>query len=381
MADDATIVAGLAIDWEPIGTGGKVRLVVTDAASGAAVDIDTADLSRAWDREGVARRLADRLPKDSQASLRAELLRIAQERCGLVAVPHERIATLRDAIQEWLSTDSLPVVETGFGPLDALTGGGLGLGSVNVIAAPPSVGKSAFGLQLCLGALSLDNDLRVLWAAGEMSMEAIARRAICRWSADAERVSMAGAAQRTRGAKAVAEQLLASVADRFLILKPPLTADRIEAALETTNAAVCVIDYLQLLTLSGAADRRAEVDGLVRRVRAFTLERKTATIVISNVAKGVTSETRIGAIGKESSEIDFAADLLLLGIADEHEDDDTPWPVRWKVAKNRHGPRRDLETIFDGRLQTFTPAAAQPFDEFADFGPQQKRLPDRRPPK
>jgi replicative DNA helicase len=184
---------------------------------------------------------------------------------------------------------------------------------------------------------------------------------------------MSRAAQRTNGAKAVAEQLLASVADRFHILQPPLTADRVEAAVETTKAALIVIDYLQLATLSGAADRRAEVDGLVRRVRTFTLERKTATVVVSNVAKGVTGETRIGAIGKESSEIDFAADLLLLGVADEHEDDETAWPVRWKVAKNRHGPRRDLETMFDGRLQTFTPAAAQPIEAFADFAPKPPR--------
>jgi len=377
MADDTATVAGLAIDWEPIGMGGKVRLIVADATSGETLDIDTTDLSRAGDREAVARRLAGRLPKGSLPSLQAELLRIAQERCGLASVPQERIATLRDAIQEWQSTDTTPVVETGFGPLDALTGGGLALGSVNVIAAPPSTGKSAFGLQLALGALSLNPDLRVLWAAGEMSMEFIAQRAICRWSADGEPVSMSRAAQRTNGAKAVAEQLLASVADRFHILQPPLTADRLEAALETTKAALVVIDYLQLVTLSGAADRRAEVDGLVRRVRAFTLEHKTATIVVSNVAKGVTGETRIGAIGKESSEIDFAADVLLLGIADEPENDDTPYPVRWKVAKNRHGPRRDLETMFDGRLQTFTPAAAQPLEEFADFA----QRPSRRPPK
>ncbi len=373
MAEN-TANAGPIIDWEPIGTGGRVRLVVVDAVSGATVDIDTVDLSRAGEREGVARRLADGLPKGSLPAIQAELLRIAQERCGLVATPQERIATLRDAIQEWLSTDTTPVVETGFGLLDALTGGGLALGSVNVIAAPPSVGKSAFGLQLALGALSLNPELRVLWAAGEMSMEAIARRAICRWSADGDPVSMARATQRTRSARAVAEQLLASVADRFHILQPPLTADRVEASIETTKAAIVVIDYLQLVTLGGAADRRAEVDGLVRRVRAFTLEQKTATIVVSNVAKGVTGETRIGAIGKESSEIDFAADLLLLGIADEHEDDDAPWPVRWKVAKNRHGPRRDLETMFDGRLQTFTPAGTQPLDDFADFAP-------RRPPR
>jgi replicative DNA helicase len=382
MVDADRTAEAVVIDWEPVGGRGGVRIVVTDPASGEPLDIDTADVSRAGEREAVARRLAGRLPQASLSLLKAQLLRIAQERCGLLKAPEERIATLRDAIQEWLRTDSTPVVETGFGPLDSLTGGGLSLGSVNVIAAPPSAGKSAFALQLCLGALSLNPDLRVLWAAGEMSMEVIARRAICRWSADGNSVSMARARERSPASKAVAEQLLASVADRFHILQPPLTADRVESAIKSTKAPLVVIDYLQLVTLSGVADRRAEVDGLVRRVRTFTLEQNTATIVISNVAKGVTGETRIGAISKESSELDFAADTLLFGIADEVQDEDAPYPVRWKVAKNRHGPRRDLETIFDGRFQTFTPAAAEPLEEFANFAPTPPPAPRRgRSPK
>lgn len=364
MAEPATLV----IDWEPIGTGGKTRLIVTDVA-GQTLDIDTTDLSRTADREAVARRLASRVPNKPMADIQADLLAIAQQRCGLVAEQPTAIPTLADAIAAWRATEATPVVETGFGPLDALGGGGLALGGVTVIAAPPSVGKSAFALQAALGAVSLDASLRVAWAAGEMSMEAIARRAICRWSADKQPVSMSGAAQRTPGSQQVADELLAAVASRFHIVQPPLTADGLEAAIDATGARLVVIDYLQLVSLIGASDRRAEVDGLVKRIRAFTLQKNTATVVVSNVAKNVTSETRIGGIGKESAEIDFAADLLLLGIADEHEDANGLRAVRWKVAKNRHGPCHDLETVFDGRLQTFTPAAAQPLEAFADFAP------------
>ncbi len=65
MAENSTLV----IDWEPIGTGGKARLVVTDDA-GQMVDIDTADLSRTADRECVARRLASRLRNEPMADHR-----------------------------------------------------------------------------------------------------------------------------------------------------------------------------------------------------------------------------------------------------------------------------------------------------------------------
>lgn len=364
MAENATLV----IDWQPIGTGGKTRLIVTDA-TGATVDIDTTDLSRAADREVVARRLASRLANKPMADIQADLLAIAQQRCGLATEPPTAIPTLADAIAAWRNTDATPVVETGFGPLDALGGGGLALGSVTVIAAPPSVGKSAFALQAALGAVSLDATLHVAWAAGEMSMEKIAQRSICRWSADKRPVSMSGAAQRTPGSQQVADDLLASVASRIHIVQPPLTADGLEAAIAATGARLVVIDYIQLMGLAGATDRRAEIDGLVKRVRAFTLEKNTATIVVSNVAKNVSGETRIGGIGKESSELDFMADLFLLGIADELEDERGLRAVRWKVAKNRHGPCHDLETVFAGRLQTFTPVEAQPLEEFADFAP------------
>lgn len=362
----------LTIEWEPVGIGGRARLTVADA-TGATVDIDTADLSRSADRDAVARRLASRLPNTPVADIQAHLLAIAQERCGLAQEPPPRVPTLRDAVATWRATEATPAIETGFRPIDELGGGGLALGSVAVIAAPPSVGKSALALQLAIGAAWIAPDLEVLWAAGEMSMESIARRAICRWSADRKPVPMARAAQRTRASHEAADELVAALGDRFHILQPPLTADRLEAAIDGTQARLVVIDYLQLLSIAGAADRRTEVDGLVKRVRSFTLDKNTATIVVSNVSKGVGADTRIGAIGKESSEIDFAADLLLLGIADEPENQNGRRAVRWRVAKNRHGPCHDLETLFDGSLQTFTPADAQPLQEFAEFAPKPLR--------
>ena len=93
-----------------------------------------------------------------------------------------------------------------------------------------------------------------------------------------------------------------------------------------------------------------------------------ALLVVSNIAKGVGADARAGMVGKESSEIDFAADLLLLGIADEEQAEDRSRPVRWRCLKNRHGERRDMETVFDGARQWFTPMVEE-VEEFADFAP------------
>ena len=90
-------------------------------------------------------------------------------------------------------------------------------------------------------------------------------------------------------------------------------------------------------------------------------------IAISNIAKGVDRDTRIGAIGKESSEVDFAADLLLLGVPDDDRDQDGGRFVRWACKKNRHGPCEDILTKFDGQLQAFYDAQVSPVDDFSTW--------------
>ena len=282
----------------------------------------------------------------------------------------DRMDTLMDAIDEWARMEATPVVPTGFHPVDILGGGGLPIGGLFVIAAPPSVGKSALALQLVLGALEYDRELNAVWCMGEMRKDALARRAICHWSTRGtlHNVSMSSADQRTDLARGAAINMAAAVGDRLSLVSPPLTIQKIEQAVIEKKAKVVVIDYVQLVELDGAQDRRAEIDGIVKRIRRLSLEHGVATIAVSNIAKMVSGDTRIGAIGKESSELDFAADILLLGVPDEAEDQHGLRSVRWACKKNRHGPTEDIEAVFDGRLQTFTAPQAAREAAFDDWG-------------
>lgn len=374
--DERASLEPIAIEWEPIGTGGKARLVVKGAETGTVVDVDTVDLSRAPERDAFARRLAARAPKGAIASIEEQLLEIVQRRCGLVAEVVERWPTLVDALNEYRKHETTPVVETGFSPLDRVLGGGLPVGGLVVLSARPNLGKSALALQLVEGALELDPELEVVWGLGEMTLEAFGRRSIASWSngPGRESVSMTSVSSRTTRAIEAADDLERSIASRLHLVPPPLTMDRLSSAVAATGARMLVVDYLQLVELEGATDRRGEVDGIVKRLRALTLDQGLATLVVSNIAKNVSGETRIGAIGKESSEIDFAADVLLLGLDDDEDDGqaaDGLRAVRWACKKNRHGPCEDLETFFNGSLQTFT--AARPHEEFADFAPAGRR--------
>jgi replicative DNA helicase len=280
-----------------------------------------------------------------------------------------RPITLLDALDEYTRMEAVPTITTRFTPIDRLSGG-LPVGGLTVVAAPPSVGKSALALQLLLGAMEYDAGLVAVWCLGEMTLEAFARRAICHWSTrvTGAPVSMSSAEQRSDLAHGTKMNLSQTIGDRLRIVKPPLSIDRIEAEVIQSKAKLVVIDYVQLVEYGDAQDRRAEIDGVVRRLRRLSLEHDTAVLAVSNIAKMVSAETRIGAIGKESSELDFAADLLLLGIADEREDQNGIRAVKWACKKNRHGQCLDADTMFDGRLQTFTDAMAGRETAFDTWG-------------
>jgi replicative DNA helicase len=307
---------------------------------------------------------------ESRQASSAEILAAAEDvKEAAQAVEQEnKPATLSDAVDEYLAHETTPKIETAFAPLDRMCGGGLPVGGLSVFAAPPSVGKSALALQACLGALDVDSSLRVVWCMGEMTMEAMARRATCHWSTryGQHPVTMANAERRSDLANGSALALKMKVGDRLQLVAPPLSIGKIEDAVVESGARLLVIDYIQLVEME-AADRRAEIDGVVKRIRRLSLERNVAVLAISNIAKGVGADTRIGAIGKESSELDFAADLFLLGDPDPDRDQDGNRMVRWMCKKNRHGPCEDIITKFDGQLQTFSDAQVSPVDDFSTW--------------
>lgn len=341
------------------------------AAYGIGIDRFARMVRDAAGRRAVSDAVSDlHVLADSGAASSAELLAAADavkeaaEGVGSTAVP----MTLADAVSEYLLQEETPKIATGFGPLDEITGGGLAVGGLSVFAAAPSVGKSALALQACIGAMAVDRDLRVVWAMGEMTAEAFARRAICHFSTTRQgrRVDMHSAEVRSDDARGAGLGMAELIGRRMVLVKPPLSIGKIEDSVVESQARLLVIDYVQLVEME-AADRRAEIDGIVKRIRRLSLERNVAVLAISNVAKVVGSDTRIGAIGKESSELDFAADLFLLGTADEDRDADGYRSVRWACKKNRHGPCHDILTQFDGGLQTFYNAAATPVEDFGGW--------------
>lgn len=363
----------VALEWQPIGSGGRARIIATGADTGVIADIDTLDLSRAADRTAYARRAADHFGRWTSAEVEAALLAIAVQRCGASPEPEAPTPTLADALGEWRKHESVPVVCTGFAPIDGLASGelpgGLPLGQLMILLGRPGTGKSALALQMTIGALLSDPDLRATWARGEMSSDALAQRTITVGSVllGEQPVPMRAAGRRTGGAHAVADKLQQAIGDRLVIVPPTLTVDRIEAAVASSRSRICVVDYLQLTRAAGSVDSRHEAESVLSGLRAMSLTHGCATVLISSVARAVDGSSKAGSLVRNTAQGDFDADVLLIGEADGQLDENGLVPVLWRCAKNRHGECRDLRLILDGSSQTFTDAeAAEPFDEFLD---------------
>jgi archaellum biogenesis ATPase FlaH len=259
--------------------------------------------------------------------------------------------TLAGCIHEWLHSKELPTIETNTWLDIAL--GGLKRGQLVCFTGAPGVGKSALALQIVLDATLANPDLVSAWCLGEMTKTAIAARAIANWDTKAT-VTLDQAIQKTEAAQAVAENLHA-YADRIKIIMPPLNFANMAQVVERSGASILVIDYLQLVNgIDPRADRRTEIDSVIRGVRALAISSNLAVILISNMAKQ-NGEYRIGNIGKESSEIDYQVDSFFVGeiALDASLLENNKKRITWRCMKNRHGEQKDFTTAFSGAHQQF----------------------------
>jgi len=276
-----------------------------------------------------------------------------------------RPLTLIDAVDAWAKHQRAPVVPTGLGWFDGPTEGGLPIGGITALVAPPNAGKSPLALQMTLAAMITDRSLRAVWGLGEMTLQAMARRTACVASTmldECDPVTMQGAGDRTTAARAANVALCNVIGERLGIVPAPLTVDRIEERVIATGAKLVVIDYLQLIRGGDATDRVQELEQIIGRIRDLAITRECAVVCISSMARSAGASQRIGACAKGATEIDYAVELLYVGDADANGHD-----VTWRCMKARNLEKRDLELYFDGASQTFS---LRGFDEFNAFGPR-----------
>jgi replicative DNA helicase len=291
------------------------------------------------------------------------LFRIAHEdRTGelrsIEAVLHDELDKLELISREGLSMTGTP---TGFKEIDELTGG-FQPGNLIVLAARPSMGKSALMINIAENA-AVDYGKPVALFSLEMSETELAQRFIASQAKLNGDDLRKGRVRPDRWPKVVkATEKLAS-APLFIddssdigIMELRAKARRLHSKHEL---GLVIIDYLQLMRPENSSDSRVEQIGQISRgLKLLARELKIPVIAVSQLSRAVESrpdKKPLLSDLRESGQIEQDADVVMFIYRDEYynRDSERPGEADIIIAKHRNGPVGDVILTFLSRYPKF----------------------------
>ena len=263
-------------------------------------------------------------------------------------------------------------VSTGYYELDDITGG-LQPEQLIILAARPSMGKTAFALNICDHA-AVTSKLPVLFVSLEMGQLELAERLLCARS----RVD----GHKLRTGQNLGNRELTLLANGYGELRvSPLFIDDTPARnmLQITanarrlklrqNLGMIVVDYIQLIDSEDSRDSRQEqIAKISRRLKTLARELKVPVIALSQLNRAVENrEDRRPRMAdlRESGAIEQDADMVLLLHRPEYYDaNDQPGIAELIIAKNRNGATGSIKLTFMKNITRFENLAniADPID-------------------
>jgi replicative DNA helicase len=272
---------------------------------------------------------------------------------GLVAQLIDRVNELHEN-----GAEDVTGVRTGYYDLDRLTAG-LQRGDLLVLAARPSMGKTAFALNIAEH-VAVKEELPVLVFSMEMGASQLALRmvgSIGRINQQHLRTGKLDDDEWGRLAEA-AERL--SKSQVFIDETPALTVAELRARARRmarqfggTLGLIC-IDYLQLMSGSGGSDenRATELGEISRGLKALAKELQCPVMALSQLNRSVESRNDKRPMMsdlRESGAIEQDADVIMFIYRDEYYTKDAckePGVAEIIVAKQRNGPVDTIKLTF-----------------------------------
>ncbi|MEX2015984.1 MAG: replicative DNA helicase, partial [Candidatus Hydrogenedentales bacterium] len=261
-------------------------------------------------------------------------------------------------------------IATGFARLDEMTSG-FQRSDMVVLAARPSVGKTAFVLNLAANA-AIHSQKRVLLFSLEMAKEQLVQRLLCMEGAiDSRRLRTGFLAKEEFPKLQKAAGKLAGAAiyiddtPNISVLDLRSKARR-HAAVHGVD--LIVIDYLQLMGGSRRSEsRQVEIAEISRSIKGIARELSVPVVALSQLSreaeKDDTGTPKLSHL-RESGAIEQDADVvLMLSRPPVHEREENPDLIHVTLAKQRNGPTGDFKLLFERNLQRF-----RNYEEAGRFG-------------
>jgi replicative DNA helicase len=269
----------------------------------------------------------------------------------------------------------------GYRDLDAQTAG-LHQGELVILAARPSMGKTAFAMNVAEN-VAMKQNIPALFVSLEMSSLELADRLLCSVArVNGHRIRSGTVSQEDR-LKLVGKAGDLSRAPLFVDDSPSRTVTEISAAARRImrrhgGLGLIVIDYLQLIEPDNPKDPRQEqVAKIARRLKGMAREMKVPVMCLAQLNRqteaGKDNIPRLSHL-RESGAIEQDADVVMFVHREEYysrgeERDQVAGQAQIIIAKQRNGPIGDinLEWLRDfTRFQDPVPERHKDFDQYND---------------
>ena len=288
-------------------------------------------------------------------------------------VMKDLLVTALDRIDKLFHRDNpITGVPTGFLDLDDLTSG-LQPSDLVIVAGRPSMGKTAFALNVAEAA-ALKENLTVAVFSMEMPAEQLVMRMMSSLGRidqhrmrtgkldDNDWPRLTDAVGRLDDAKIVVDDTPS--------LTPGELRNRCRRIAREHGLGMVVVDYLQLMQVLGTKENRAtEISEISRSLKALAKEMKVPVVALSQLNRSLESRPNKRPMMsdlRESGAIEQDADLILFIYRDEVYDEASPDKgiAEIIVGKQRNGPIGTVRLAFLGQ-----------YTRFENFTPQELRAP------
>ncbi len=255
-------------------------------------------------------------------------------------------------------------VSTGFIDLDKMTAG-LQPGDLIIVAGRPSMGKTAFSLNIGEH-VAIESGLPVAVFSMEMGDTQLAMRVLSSVGQLDHSHLRTGRLEKDEWARLVYAFDKVKEAPLQIDETPALTCSEVRArarrlARSYSKLGLIIIDYLQLMQGNSAGENRAtELSEISRGLKALAKELNCPVIALSQLSREVerrkeNNKRPVMSDLRESGAIEQDADLILFIYRDEVYNPDSPdkGTAEIIIGKQRNGPTGRITLTFRGQFSRF----------------------------
>jgi len=303
--------------------------------------------------------------------------RVTAEATTLASLLEETFQQIQDREGHYLTGEP-----TGFVELDDYLSG-LQPGEFIIVAARPSMGKTALGLNIAEH-LAVNEGRPVAFFSMEMGRQQVAQRILCcRGRVDAHKLRRGMLNEREiKMLQAVCDEL--RDAPLFIDDTPGMTVLELRAKARRLwlqhDICALFVDYLQLMHCPGAESRQQEIATISRGLKALGRELNIPIVALAQLNRS--PEGREGhrprmSDLRESGALEQDADVvLLLHRPSYYDPNSAPGVAEVIIAKQRNGPTGTIKLHFDQQTTRFDNLSLAP----EPYEPTGVEVPEDIPP-